>query len=68
MTGYNGSLCELSRCTGYCQHGNCTIANGVPICICEPGYIGKLCEQDLCNRLCMNGGMETSISIPVILF
>ncbi|CAL1298011.1 unnamed protein product [Larinioides sclopetarius] len=54
--GNHGLLCELSKCNGYCQHGNCTMVNGNPVCQCLPGYSGKQCEQDMCDLLCQNGG------------
>ncbi|GFY45676.1 low-density lipoprotein receptor-related protein 1 [Trichonephila inaurata madagascariensis] len=56
MPGTHGLLCDLSKCNGYCQHGNCTIINGSPVCQCLPGYSGKQCEQDMCDLLCLNGG------------
>ncbi|XP_035218425.1 low-density lipoprotein receptor-related protein 1-like isoform X2 [Stegodyphus dumicola] len=56
MAGFHGTFCELSKCDGFCQHGKCTITNGLPLCICEPGYSGKMCEQDLCDIHCLNGG------------
>ncbi|XP_054720384.1 low-density lipoprotein receptor-related protein 1-like [Uloborus diversus] len=56
MAGYHGPSCELSKCTDYCQHGDCSIVNGVPMCSCDAGYSGKQCDQDLCDVLCLNGG------------